>query len=57
MVSDAATPPIDHRSPGALARKGSGKEAKLCYAGHVQMDNRYGLVINTRLTGQRHRRT
>jgi transposase len=33
-----------------LARKGSGKEAKLCYAGHVQMDNRYGLVVNTRLT-------
>src|SRR5438309_1631306 len=23
-----------------LARKGSGKEARLCYAGHVQMDNR-----------------
>ena len=33
-----------------LARKGSGKEAKLCYAGHVQMDNRHGLVVNTRLT-------
>jgi transposase len=33
-----------------LARKGPGKEAKLCYAGHVQMDNRHGLVINTRLT-------
>ncbi len=43
-----------HQSPtdpqARLARKGSGKEAKLCYAGHVQMDNRYGLVINTRLT-------
>jgi IS5 family transposase len=33
-----------------LARKGRGKEARLCYAGHVQMDNRYGLVVNTRLT-------
>src|SRR6202050_5720401 len=33
-----------------LAPKGSGKEAKLCYAGHVQMDNRHGLVVNTRLT-------
>ena len=33
-----------------LARKGSGKEARLCYGGHVQMDNRYGLVVNTRLT-------
>jgi len=33
-----------------LARKGRGKEAKLTYAGHVQMDNRHGLVVNTRLT-------
>jgi hypothetical protein len=33
-----------------LARKGSGKEAKLCYAGHVEMDNRHGLVVDTRLT-------
>jgi transposase len=33
-----------------LARKGAGKEAKLCYAGHVEMDNRHGLVVNTRLT-------
>ena len=41
-----------------LARKGSGKEAKLCYAGHVQMDNRHGLVVNTRAdSGQRQRRT
>src|SRR3989475_4610371 len=31
-----------------LARKGSGKEAKLSYAGHVQMDNRHGLMGNTR---------
>src|ERR1700693_5255804 len=33
-----------------LARKGSGKEAKLSYAGHVQMDNRHGLGVNTRLS-------
>src|ERR1019366_1134457 len=33
-----------------LARKGPGKEAKLCYAEHVEMDNRHGLVVNTRLT-------
>jgi transposase len=33
-----------------LARKGSGKEAKLCFAGHVLMENRNGLVVNTRLT-------
>jgi transposase len=33
-----------------LAKKGAGKEARLCYAGHVQMDNRHGLVVNTRLT-------
>src|SRR5712664_1013546 len=33
-----------------LARKGPGKEARLSYAGHVQMDNRHGLVVNTRLT-------
>jgi IS5 family transposase len=34
-----------------LARKGAGKEAKLRYAGHVEMDNRHGgLVVNTRLT-------
>ena len=37
-----------------LARKGLGKEAKLCYAGHVLMENRNGLVVNisvTRATG------
>ena len=33
-----------------LARKGDGKEAKLSYAGHVLMENRNGLVVNTRLT-------
>ena len=52
MVSDATN--ATHQSttdPEArLARKGPGKEARLCYAGHVQMDNRHGLVVNTRLT-------
>jgi transposase len=33
-----------------MARKGDGKEAKLSYAGHVLMENRNGLVVNTRLT-------
>jgi transposase len=37
-----------------LARKGAGKEAKLCFGGHVLMDNRTGLVVDvtvTRATG------
>ena len=33
-----------------LARKGDGKEAKLCYGAHVLMENRNGLVVNTRVT-------
>jgi transposase len=33
-----------------LARKSQGHESKLAYQGHVMMDNRHGLVINTRLT-------
>jgi transposase len=33
-----------------LYRKGSGKEAKLCYLGHVLMENRNGLVVDARLT-------
>jgi transposase len=33
-----------------LARKGSGKEAKLSYAGHVLMENRNGLVVNAMVT-------
>jgi transposase len=34
-----------------LFRKGKGKEAKLCFMGHVLMENRHGLVISPRLTG------
>jgi hypothetical protein len=33
-----------------LARKGSGKEAKLAYQGHALMENRYGLVVDTCVT-------
>jgi transposase len=43
-----------------LARKGKGKEAKLCFAGHVLMENRNGLVVDvavTRATGTAERET
>ncbi len=33
-----------------LYRKGKGKEAKLCYMGHALMENRNGLIIDSRLT-------
>lgn len=33
-----------------LARKGIGKETKLCYAGHVLMENRTGLITDILLT-------
>ena len=33
-----------------LFRKGQGKEAKLCFMGHVLMENRHGLIITPRLT-------
>jgi transposase len=33
-----------------LYRKGKGKEAKLCFMGHVLMENRHGLVVAPRLT-------
>ena len=33
-----------------LARKGSGKGAKLSYHGHLMTENRNGLVVNTRVT-------
>jgi len=33
-----------------LARKGKGKEAKLCFAGHVLMENRNGLVVDVAMT-------
>ena len=33
-----------------LYRKSAGQEARLCYLGHVLMENRSGLVVDTRLT-------
>jgi len=33
-----------------LYKKGKGKEAKLCYAGHVVMENRNGLAVNGQIT-------
>lgn len=33
-----------------LYRKGKGKEAKLSYMKHVPMENRNGLIVDTRLT-------
>ncbi len=33
-----------------LAKKGKGKEAKLCFAGHVLMENRNGLVVDVMVT-------
>ncbi|HKV45288.1 MAG TPA: IS5 family transposase [bacterium] len=33
-----------------LYRKGKGREAKLCYMGHVLMENRHGLVVRAQAT-------
>ena len=33
-----------------LYRKSHGTESKLCYSGHVLMDNRHGLAVDVRLT-------
>lgn len=33
-----------------LARKGDGKEARLCYAGHIMTENRHGLIVDTEMT-------
>jgi transposase len=33
-----------------LYKKARGQEAKLCYLGHVLMENRHGLVVDTRIT-------
>lgn len=43
-----------------MARKGKGKEARLCFAGHVLMENRNGLVVDvvvTKATGTAERDT
>lgn len=60
---DAGNPTVDFRGekrgnethesktdPDArLARKGNGKEAKLCYSGNVMIENRHGLVVDAEL--------
>jgi len=33
-----------------LAKKGKGKEARLCFAGHVLMENRTGLVVDVQVS-------
>ncbi len=33
-----------------LFRKAKGREAKLCYLGHLLMENRHGLVVDTQVT-------
>jgi len=33
-----------------LLRKGKGREAKLCYQGHLLMENRHGLVVDARIS-------
>ncbi len=33
-----------------LFRKGAGKEARLCYMGHLMTENRHGLIVDARLT-------
>ena len=33
-----------------LAKKGKGKEAKLCFMGHILMENRNGLVVDVAMT-------
>ena len=33
-----------------LLRKGAGKEAKLCFAGHAVMENRHGLCVRFQVT-------
>jgi len=33
-----------------LARKGDGREARLCYAGHTLIENRNGLIVEAELT-------
>jgi transposase len=37
-------------SDALLAKKGAGKEAKMSYAGHVLMENRNGLVVQSTVT-------
>ena len=38
------------RPGGAAFPQGKGKVAKLCFMGHVLLENRHGLIITPRLT-------
>ena len=40
--------PFRGGTPGVY--RGRGKEARLCYEGHVLMDNRQGLVVDVKIT-------
>lgn len=45
------SPPVSSTDPEAmLARKGQGREAKLCFAGHLLMENRHGLAVDVQVT-------
>ncbi len=42
---------ISQTDPEArLARKGKGQETRLCYAGHVLMENRHGLILDVHVS-------
>ncbi len=41
---------VDRDPDARLFRKGLGKEAKLCHMGHLLMENRHGLIVDTTLT-------
>ncbi len=50
MVRSAETHASTTDPDARLYRKGSGQPAKLAYLGHVLMENRHALVVDTRLT-------
>jgi IS5 family transposase len=50
MESDAAMSPMPRPRILEARLKATGQEAKLCYVGHVLMENRHGLVVDTRVT-------
>ena len=37
-------------APTSAARKGKGKEAKLCFGGHAFLENRHGLCVDIRVS-------
>ena len=49
-ASSGPTPPTPRPpTPRPGCRKGKGKEAKLCFMGHLLMENRHGLIVDGRL--------